>query len=95
MGLHLYGEQLSMSTLHAAYLHVQLHHWAKKLSLVCFFFLPNRIVDIVTVSPVGLLKSNLNASTTPQQWFVDVTWTPSSSQSGPNIFCYYALDSIG
>lgn len=67
----------------------------KKIKSCLLFFLPHRIVDIVTVSPVGLLKSNLNASTTPQQWFVDVTWTPSSSQSGPNIFCYYALDSIG
>ena len=46
MGLHLYGEQLSMSTLHAAYLHVQLHHWAKKLSLVCFFFYPTELLTL-------------------------------------------------
>ena len=57
-----------------------------------FFY---RIVDIIiTVAPAGLVKSNVTASTTPQQWFVDVTWTPTSSQSGQNIFCYYALNSI-
>ena len=84
-----------MSTLHYRTCSVSTHvvtSLCKKLSLVCFI-LPHRIVDIITVSPVGLLKSNVTASTTPQQWFVDVTWTPTSSQSGPNIFCYYALDS--
>ena len=59
------------------------------------FFLSHRIVDIITASAVSFLKSNVTASTTPQQWFVDVTWTPTSSQSGPNTFCYYALDSVG
>ena len=67
-----------------------------QLPLLFAVFVFYRIVDvIITASPVGLLKSSLTESTTPQQWFVDVTWTPTSSQSGPNIFCYYALDSIG
>ena len=66
------------------------------LEKYCFVFVFYRITDIIiTVSPVGLLKSNLEASTTPQQWFVDVIWTPTSSQSGPNILCYYAVNSIG
>ena len=69
---------------------------SETIFLFAVFFLFYRVVDIIiTASPVGLLKSSLTASTTPQQWFVDVTWTPTSSQSGPHIFCYYAVNCIG
>ena len=58
----------------------------------CYFC---SIVDIVTVSPLGLTKSSVTASTTSRLWFVNITWTPTLSQSGPNVFCYYAVDSVG
>lgn len=52
------------------------------------------ITDIVTASPSGLTKSSLR-SLGSNQWYVDVTWSPSSTQTGPSIFCYYAQDSVG
>ena len=51
------------------------------------------ITDIVTASPSGLTKSSLQ-SLGSRQWYIDVTWSPSSTQVGPSIFCYSALDSI-
>ena len=48
----------------------------------------------MTVSPLGLVKSTL-AMYGEQQWFINVTWTPTQDQSGPNIFCFSAMDSIG
>ena len=71
---------------------MSLYHLLGQLPFLLHFY---RIVEIIiTVSPVGLLKSNVTASTTPQQWFVDVTWTPTSSQIGQNILCYYAENSV-
>ena len=73
-----------------------MHSFFTKTITIFLLYILYRISDItITASPVGLLKSNLTASTTPQQWFVDVTWTPSSSQSGSNILCYYAVNCIG
>ena len=84
---------------------LNIHHYAVHTvislagTITSFFLYFYRIVDIIiTVAPAGLLKSNLTALLTtciPQQLFVDVTWTPTSSQSGPNILCYYAENSIG
>ena len=54
-----------------------------------------RITDIVTASPAGLTKSSLRSGPGTNQRYIDVTWSPSASQTGPNIFCYYAQDSIG
>ena len=53
----------------------------------------DRISEIVTMSPFGLTKSTLNQGTSSSQWYVDVSWTPDESQSGPNLFCYAAVDS--
>ncbi|XP_041361403.1 uncharacterized protein LOC121377467 [Gigantopelta aegis] len=52
------------------------------------------IIDITTVSPVGLEKSALSVLE-PQVWYVNITWTPTSSQDGPNIFCFTAIDNTG
>ena len=53
------------------------------------------ITDIVTASPLGMRMSELVPSNNPREWQIIVTWTPLSSHSGPNIFCYYALDNTG
>lgn len=53
------------------------------------------IREIVISSPPGLQKSPLYASSTPQQWYVDVFWTPTPSQAGPQFLCISAVDTIG
>lgn len=55
----------------------------------------NCITDIVTASPLGMRKSELVQSSNPGEWLVVVIWVPLTHQSGPNIFCYSALDSTG
>ena len=56
----------------------------------------NNITDIVTASPLGMRKSELvPSSNNPGEWLVVVTWMPLTHQSGPNIFCYSALDNTG
>ncbi|XP_048590560.1 uncharacterized protein LOC116611783 isoform X3 [Nematostella vectensis] len=52
------------------------------------------ISEITTISPQGLTKSSLGQRS-PREWYVNITWTPSQSQLGPNIFCYTAIDSSG
>ena len=51
------------------------------------------IADISTVSPPGLTRSAL--TTSGQDGYITVTWTPSASQQGANIFCYTASDNYG
>ena len=53
------------------------------------------ITDIITASPLGMRKSGLILSSNPGEWLVIVTWIPLPHQSGPNIFCYSALDNTG
>lgn len=53
------------------------------------------ITDIATASPLGMRTSELVPSNNPGEWQMIITWTPLSSHSGPNIFCYYALDNTG
>ena len=56
----------------------------------------NNITNIVTASPFGMRKSELvPSSNNPGEWLVVVTWMPLTYQSGPNIFCYSALDNTG
>ena len=55
---------------------------------------PCSIADISTVSPPGLMRSPLTAFNS-QESYIDVTWTPSPSQQGANIFCYTATDNFG
>ncbi|KAJ8301901.1 hypothetical protein KUTeg_020888 [Tegillarca granosa] len=52
------------------------------------------ISTIGTTSPSGMSKTNLafyNGSSTEK--YVTVTWTPSAQQSGPTVYCFYAIDS--
>ena len=53
------------------------------------------ITEFITASPLGMRKSNLTQYDNPREWQIDVTWTPTESQFGPNIFCYAAMDNIG
>lgn len=55
------------------------------------------ITDFITASPLGMRKSDVVSSdnSAAEEWQMNVTWTPTESQFGPNIFCYAALDSIG
>ena len=53
------------------------------------------ITEFVTASPLGMRKSNLSQCENPSEWQMDVTWTPTEFQFGPNIFCFAAMDSIG
>ena len=50
------------------------------------------IIDIVTASPLGMRRSELSPSGNPGEWYINVTWTPSTFQLQPNVFCYYAVD---
>ena len=53
------------------------------------------ITEFVTASPLGMRKSNLVQCGNTGEWQVSITWTPFESQSGPNIFCFAAIDNIG
>ncbi|XP_076071887.1 uncharacterized protein LOC143043490 isoform X1 [Mytilus galloprovincialis] len=54
------------------------------------------ITEIVTVSPIGMIKTGiLPYGSSGMEWYVNVTWTPSSSQGGSHIFCYTAVNNIG
>ena len=54
------------------------------------------ITEIITVSPLGMIKSSLIQFGNPGEWQMNVTWTPISEfQFGPNIFCFAAIDNIG
>ena len=50
------------------------------------------IAEIVTASPLGMRQSVLSPTGNPGEWSMNVTWTPTQSQYGPSIFCYFALD---
>ncbi|KAJ8031546.1 Neurogenic locus notch-like protein 1 [Holothuria leucospilota] len=58
---------------------------------------PSRsIVSISTVSPVGFTTTPLQPLPGSQQeYFIDVHWTPLSSISSEEIFCYVAQDDLG
>lgn len=51
------------------------------------------IVDIVTQSPLGMTKSELEPGPDLGQWHVDVAWTPQiPDQVGMTLFCFLAMD---
>ena len=41
------------------------------------------------------MRSALTAGNNSREWYINVTWTPSASQQGANIFCYTATDNFG
>lgn len=51
-----------------------------------------RIIDITTQSPAGMHKSALMKGLGENEWHVNVTWRPTSSQAGTNIFCFVAVE---
>lgn len=54
------------------------------------------ITEITTVSPLGVYRSELAPyESVVGQWYVNITWTPTLGQYGPNIFCFTAVDSTG
>ena len=50
------------------------------------------IIELITASPLGLIKSAPAHNGNLREWQITVTWTPSLSQSGPNVFCFAARD---
>ena len=71
---------------------------AMRLSVQAWFtscFMKFSIKEISTVSPPGLLKSALTTGANSRESYINVTWTPSASQLGANIFCYTASDNFG
>jgi len=54
---------------------------------------PNaQIVDITTQSPAGMLKSPLMKGLGSNEWYVNVTWRPTSSRAGTNLYCFVAVE---
>eukprot|EP00731_Ephydatia_muelleri_P017114 Em0010g212a len=54
-----------------------------------------RISEIVTASPPGLSLSGLTQFDNSFLSYTYASWTPDSTQLGPHIFCYAAVDSLG
>lgn len=51
-------------------------------------------MEITVVSPLGAEKSELLPTGNTMEWYVTMTWTPSTiHQYGPNILCFMATDS--
>ena len=71
-------------------------HQAMKLTqlLVSSFLLCHSIVDIVSASPSGFMKSSLTHIPGTLRWNMTGTWTPIASQAGAHILCLYAEDSV-
>ncbi|CAH1268827.1 Hypp4004 [Branchiostoma lanceolatum] len=54
------------------------------------------IDEILTTSPIGLMKSSLTVDpNNPQRASVTATWTPTAQQAGQHVFCFRAKDSNG
>ncbi|XP_066271748.1 uncharacterized protein [Branchiostoma lanceolatum] len=54
------------------------------------------VAEILTVSPPGLTKSQLQTDpNNAQRSHVNITWTPDQSQRGQHIFCFHAEDTNG
>ena len=68
--------------------------WSTRITARVSSTVASSIVEIITASPFGMRKSNLTQCLN-NEWYVDVTWSPSNFQNGPNIFCYSAMDNTG
>ena len=54
------------------------------------------ISEIVTVSPSGTIKGDLNQITDSNLYYVNISWTPSIAQQGQtHVLCYIAINSDG
>ena len=52
-------------------------------------------MEIVTSSPSGMTKSDLEQIPGTENYMVTMTWTPTESQVGNHILCFFARDDIG
>ena len=52
------------------------------------------IVEIKTVSPSGLRKSDIQQLNN-KEWQINITWTPDINQFGIHLFCFQAIESTG
>lgn len=65
-------------------------------TLFFFFNFVSSVTAIDTVSPIGMIKSELFPyGSTGREWFVTVTWKPTKIQLGSHMFCFTAADNIG
>ena len=54
------------------------------------------IIEIQTISPIGLNRGTLQHIQGTENYYVNITWSPTTSQlSQIHIFCYTALNSVG
>ena len=54
------------------------------------------IIEIQTMSPIGLNRGTLQHIQGTENYYVNITWSPTTSQlSQIHIFCYTALNSVG
>ena len=52
------------------------------------------IVEVTTSSPPGFIKSSV-AQYAPQEYYVNVTWTPTTSKIDSKLFCFTGLEDSG
>lgn len=53
-----------------------------------------RITQFVILGPLGVTNSEI-FSVGENLFASNITWMPSEGQSGKNIICYYAVDTVG
>ena len=54
------------------------------------------IIEIQTISPIGLNRGTLQQIQGTENYYIDITWSPTASQLNQiHIFCYTALNSVG
>ena len=51
-------------------------------------------MEVTTNSPQGFIKSPV-AQYAPQEYYVNVTWTPMSSEIETKLFCFTGLEDSG
>ncbi|CAF4693421.1 unnamed protein product, partial [Rotaria sp. Silwood2] len=51
------------------------------------------ITEFITISPLYMKKTTITAvSGTTNQWYITLTWTPTTDQIGPQVFCAAPID---
>lgn len=66
----------------------------KQKQLLFLFITVCRITEVITSSPQGFIKSSV-ASYASQEYYVNVTWTPTSSNIETKLFCFTGLEDSG
>lgn len=60
----------------------------------CLFVSVHSIIEVITNSPPGFIKSSV-ALYAQQEYYVNVTWTPTSSKIETKLFCFTGLEDSG